>query len=68
MLKSILKERNITLTELSKSTGISLKALSAFQNQKTDGVQYNTLDKIAKVLNIEVGKIIRRVDNTLKLV
>ena len=49
MLKSILKERNITLTELSKSTGISLKALSAFQNQKTDGVQYNTLDKIAKV-------------------
>lgn len=67
MLKSILKERNITLTELSKSTGISLKVLSAFQNQKTDGVQYNTLDKIAKVLNIEVGKIIRRVDNTLKL-
>lgn len=67
MLRSLLKERKITLTELSKETGVSLKALSAFQSQRTDGVQYNTIEKISKALNLEIGEIIKRIDNIFKL-
>lgn len=66
-LKQLLKNRKMTLTEVSRETGISLKALSAFQNQRTDGVQYNTLDKLSKVLNVEVGEILKRIDHVLKL-
>ncbi|MEY2369574.1 helix-turn-helix domain-containing protein [Lysinibacillus capsici] len=66
-LRSILKERGIKLTDLSKITGISLKALSAFQNQKTDGVQYNTLDKISAALDLEIGEIIRHVQLIFKM-
>lgn len=67
MLRSLLKERNMTLTELSKNTGISLKALSAFQNQRTDGVQYKTLELIAKDLDLDIGDIIKRVDDIYEI-
>ncbi|TDL98523.1 XRE family transcriptional regulator [Macrococcus brunensis] len=57
-LKEILKERNMTLNELSQITGISAKTLSLFQNKKTESVHYKTLEKIAIALNIEIGDII----------
>lgn len=66
-LKSLLKDYSITLTELSKMTGISLKALSSFQNQKTDGVQYNTIDKIVKALNIPIGNLIEYIDTAYRV-
>ncbi|ARQ03561.1 MULTISPECIES: helix-turn-helix domain-containing protein [Staphylococcaceae] len=66
-LKKILKERGITLSEVSEGTGISLRGLSAFQNQKTDGVKYNTIDAICDYLNIEVSDLIKRYDNIYNL-
>lgn len=36
-LKEILKERNMTMTELHKETGISKKHLSQMANHKTGG-------------------------------
>lgn len=62
-LKQILKQKNITLTELSLGTGISLRGLSAFQNQKTDGVQYNTIDAICSFLEIEVSDLLKKFDD-----
>lgn len=62
-LKSILKERNMTLSDLSKNTGISIKALSAFQNQKTEGVQYKTIERVTKVLGINVDQLLERIDS-----
>lgn len=67
MLKSLLKERKITLTKFSKDTGVSIKALSAFQNQKTDGVQYNTLEKISKALDLEIGDIMKRINKVYRI-
>lgn len=67
MLRSILREKKMTLTELSKLTDISLKALSAFQNQKTDGIKYNTLDKISTALGLEIGELIKQVNQVYEL-
>lgn len=67
MLRSLLRERKMTLTDLSKATDISLKALSAFQNQKTDGIKYNTLDKISTALDLRIGEIIKQVNQVFKL-
>ncbi|HHC9127273.1 helix-turn-helix domain-containing protein [Macrococcoides caseolyticum] len=62
-LKKILKDRGITLSELSEGTGISLRGLSAFQNQKTDGVKYNTIEAICRYLDIEVSDLLKKYEN-----
>ena len=62
-LKRILKDRGITLSELSEGTGISLRGLSAFQNQKTDGVKYNTIEAICSYLDIEISDLLKKYEN-----
>lgn len=57
-LKRILKEKDMTISELHRLTGITHNTLSLFANHKNIGVQYATLDKIIKVLNITVGELI----------
>lgn len=57
-LKDLLKERNMTLNELSKLTNINPKTLSFFQNQKTESVHYGTLEKISRALNVDLHEII----------
>lgn len=66
-LKPLLKEKNMTMKELHEQTGISMKSLSLFANQRTEGVQYNTLDKIVNVLNVEIGDLIEKVDSVFEL-
>lgn len=60
-LREILREKNITLSELSKMTGITMKTLSAFQNQKVESVQFNTIEQITYALNISVEDLITKV-------
>lgn len=59
-LKKILKARNMTLSDLSKITGITMKTLSAFQNQKVESVQFNTIDQVTYALNISVEDLITK--------
>jgi len=60
-LRDILEEKKMTLTELSKETGITMKTLSAFQNQKVESVQFNTLEKITYALDITVEDLITKI-------
>lgn len=60
-LKDILKQKNMTLSELSKETGITMKTLSAFQNQKVESVQFNTIEQITYALDISVEDLIVKV-------
>lgn len=60
-LRNILEDKEMTLTELSKETGITMKTLSAFQNQKVESVQFNTLEKITYALDITVEDLITKV-------
>lgn len=60
-LKRILKERKISLANLSKATGISTNALSSFQNQKTESVYYPTVEAITNELDISVGDLIENI-------
>ncbi|CAD2072569.1 helix-turn-helix domain-containing protein [Phocicoccus pinnipedialis] len=60
-LREILEDKKMTLTELSKETGITMKTLSAFQNQKVESVQFNTLEKITYALDITVEDLITKV-------
>lgn len=63
LLKPLLKEKNMTMTELHKRTGISMKTLSLFANKRTDGVQYRTLEKVSRALGVELEDLIMRSDD-----
>ncbi|WP_369128005.1 helix-turn-helix domain-containing protein, partial [Ligilactobacillus salivarius] len=41
-LKQILKNKNLTLAELSELTGISTNSLGALANGKSNGIQFPT--------------------------
>lgn len=58
-LKQILKEKNITMHELHQATGISQNTLSLFANQKSTGVQYPTLEKILRFLDVKIEDLIQ---------
>jgi len=51
-LKELLDKRNMTMSELSKRSGISRATLSTLASGKTQGIQFSTLEKIAGALNI----------------
>lgn len=56
-LKSVLKEKKMTLTELSTLTGLSINTLSLLSTGKSQGIQFNTLYKIAEQLNVPIGEL-----------
>lgn len=56
-LKQLLDERNLSITELSELANISRPALSKLSTGKTQGVQFDTLNKIVETLrNIDNKK------------
>lgn len=63
LLKPILKEKNMTMTELHKATNISMKTLSLIANQKTESIQFHTIERLSEVLNVEINELFTIVDD-----
>ena len=57
-LDAMLVKRKISLTELSKSVGLSLTNLSMFKNGNVRGVRFETLEKICIVLDCQPGDLL----------
>lgn len=59
-LKSILENRNISILELSRMTGIDYKTLYLLVNKKDlSEVRMKSLNKIANVLDITIDDILK---------
>ncbi|RHK98600.1 XRE family transcriptional regulator [Phocaeicola plebeius] len=43
--------RNITLTELSEKTGLTISNLSNIKNNRITSIRFSTLEKLCKVLD-----------------
>ncbi|WP_375755270.1 helix-turn-helix domain-containing protein [Priestia endophytica] len=56
----MLKQKGMTMTELHEITGISQNALSPIANGKSNGIQFNTLDKILEATNSKIEELIER--------
>lgn len=54
----ILGERLISITRISKETGISRSTLTSLYYKKTKSVRLDTLLKICKYLNVEMSELI----------
>src|SRR5699024_273377 len=60
-LKEILKKRQMTMTELHNKTGISKNALSLLANGKSNGIQFNTLEKIMTITDCSIDELLQHV-------
>lgn len=58
-LRNILNDQNISINELSKKTGISRTSLTPLINNESKMLQFETLNKIIKVLRVDVADIIK---------
>lgn len=67
-LKEIMEDKNIKISELNESTGISRNSLSLLINGKSRGIQFETLEKIVSALNINIGDLFEKTFNNLEIV
>lgn len=61
-LAVIVAERGIKLSDIADYTGISRNTMSSLANNKGNGIQYDTLEKICKYLNITPGELLTIID------
>lgn len=59
-LKKLLDEKDYSITKLHSETGISRNSLTLLANGKSQGVQFETLEKIAIALNVEISDLFIR--------
>lgn len=57
-LGRLLGERKMKMSELSRKTGISKNALSLLYHEKSNGVRFDTLEKICEALDCSVADLL----------
>ena len=56
-LEAILKERNMTLVELSERVGITVANLSILKNDRARAIRFSTLTAVCEALEIQPGDL-----------
>ncbi|WDV08180.1 MULTISPECIES: helix-turn-helix domain-containing protein [Lysinibacillus] len=62
-LSRLLGEKRMKISELAEATGLHRNGLSRLYNEETDGIKFDTLEKICKALNCDISDLIEIVDN-----
>lgn len=57
-LAEVMKEKEISLTELADEVGITLANLSILKTGKAKAVRFSTLDALCRILECQPGDII----------
>lgn len=65
-LDQLMKERKMSLNQLSESVGITLSNLSIIKNQKARALRLDTLEAICKALNCQPGDLIKYDDGAIE--
>ena len=63
-LDELLEARGMTLTELSKTVGVSLVNLSVLKNDRARAIRFSTLTAICNALDCQVGDLLVTVPRT----
>lgn len=61
-LSRILGDKRITQAELAEMTDLRANTISDLYNENTEGIRFETLDKICKVLACSVGDVLEFVN------
>ena len=58
-LKRVMKEKKLNISQLNEMTGISRNSLSLLINGKSQGIQFETMEKITKSLNVNIEDLFK---------
>ena len=60
-LKALLEKRGMAQTELQARSGLGYSTINALYHEKTERIEFATLEKLCEVLECEVGDVLERV-------
>jgi len=66
-LKENMKKNNTTITQIYKATGISRNTLNQMYNNKSKGIQLDTLEKLINYFDISINQFIVKDSNRCKI-
>lgn len=61
-LSRIMGEKRINIADLSRMTGLHRNGITKLYNEDTDGVKFDTLDRICRALECSVQDVIEYID------
>jgi len=59
-LSEVLEQHDMSQTELSRRSGVSLVTVNAMKQNRTTRVDLETIDKICAALDVEPGELLER--------
>ena len=66
-LDKIMDDRGLNINKVSSETKISRPSLTAIYNNESRGVQFDTLEKLMKYLNVHLNDLIEETKETATL-
>ncbi|MCD8911216.1 helix-turn-helix transcriptional regulator [Staphylococcus gallinarum] len=60
-LKKVMKQKKVNISQLHEMTGISRNSLSLLINGKSQGIQFETIEKITKALNVDINNLFKNI-------
>ncbi|KDN89934.1 helix-turn-helix transcriptional regulator (plasmid) [Bacillus velezensis] len=61
-LSRIMGERKLKIAEVSRKTGLHRNGITKLYYEKTDGIKFDTLEKLCKALNCEINDLLEIVE------
>lgn len=62
-LSRIMGEKRIKISELADMTGLHRNGITKLYNEKTDGIKFDTLEKLCRALDCSVGELIEIIED-----
>ncbi|PCD83164.1 Cro/Cl family transcriptional regulator [Lysinibacillus fusiformis] len=57
-LSKLLGEQKMKISDLANTTGLHRNGLSKLYNENTDGIKFDTLEKICKALDCDISDLL----------
>jgi len=67
-LSRIMGEKRINIADLSRLTGLHRNGIAKLYNEETDGVKFDTLNRISEALGCEIQDIIEFIKDGRKVI
>ena len=65
-LSKLLGEQKMKVSDLSKATGLHRNGLMKLYKEETDGIKFETLEKVCKSLNCEISDLLEIIEEPEK--
>lgn len=63
-LSRLMGERKMKISDVAKATGLHRNGITKLYNEDTDGIKFETLEKICKALDCEISDLLEIIEET----